>query len=87
MIIVADPLRPLKYTSKGTPRRQISLKEYADEIAGAYQAVADSSQQDIPPPRSWELSDVVEFVRNVTNKLLERSIGDEDDLFQSGADR
>lgn len=87
MIIVADPMRPLQYTAKGTPRRQISLKQYANEIAGAYKAVTESSNHDIRPPSSWELSDVVQFVRNVAERVLGCSISGEADLFQIGADR
>lgn len=87
MIVVTDPSHPLLYTAKHTIRRQVSLKEYADEVSRAYKAVAESSNEDISPPSSWELADVVQFVRSVADRVLERPVGVEDDLFQLGADR
>lgn len=87
MIIATEPLRPLQYTVKGTPRRQICLKEYSDDITEAYKAITESSHHELLPPSTWEYGDVVEFMRKVVNKVLGRSLSDEDDLFQHGADR
>ena len=42
MIIVSDPAKPLEFTAKGTPRRQVCLAAYQDEINVAYERVQKS---------------------------------------------
>lgn len=38
LALVASPSKPFLYTSKNTPRRVAIVKDYAEEIDGAYQA-------------------------------------------------
>ncbi|KAI0369579.1 acetyl-CoA synthetase-like protein [Pilatotrama ljubarskyi] len=87
MITVTKPDKPFQYTAKGTPRRHVSLAEYAAEIDELYRKVEESSQVDVQPPPSWTDGTVREYVRGVVKKVLRApEIGDEDDLFQQGCD-
>ncbi|KAI0350525.1 acetyl-CoA synthetase-like protein [Trametes cingulata] len=87
MITVTKPNKPFQYTAKGTPRRHVSLAEYAEEIEELYRKVEESSQVDVQLPPSWTDGAVREYVRGVVTKVLRApDIGDEDDLFQQGCD-
>ncbi|KAI0712723.1 acetyl-CoA synthetase-like protein [Cerioporus squamosus] len=87
MIMVTKPEKPLEYTAKGTPRRQVCIAAYADEIDALYKRVEESSQIDLPPPRDWAAETVLEYVRSVVRKVMENNdIKDDDDLFQQGCD-
>ncbi|OSD00749.1 acetyl-CoA synthetase-like protein [Trametes coccinea BRFM310] len=87
MITVTKPDKPFQYTAKGTPRRHVSLAEYAQEIDELYRRVEESSQVDIPPPSAWEGEALLQYVREVVKRVLKATqIGDNDDLFQQGCD-
>ncbi|KAL7278804.1 hypothetical protein ACG7TL_007815 [Trametes sanguinea] len=87
MITVTNPEKPFQYTAKGTPRRHVSLADYAQEIDELYRRVEESSQVDIPPPSAWEGEALLQFVREVVKRVLKApQIGDNDDLFQQGCD-
>ncbi|CDO76172.1 hypothetical protein BN946_scf185034.g5 [Trametes cinnabarina] len=87
MIIVTKPEKPFQYTAKGTPRRHVSLADYAQEIDELYRRVEESFQVNIQPPSSWSGDAVLEYVREVVKRVLKApEIGDEDDLFQQGCD-
>ncbi|KAL7278799.1 hypothetical protein ACG7TL_007808 [Trametes sanguinea] len=87
MITVTNPEKPFQYTAKGTPRRHVSLADYAQEIDELYRRVEESSQVDIPPPSAWEGEALLRFVREVVKRVLKApQIGDDDDLFQQGCD-
>lgn len=86
--MVTKPGKPFQYTAKGTPRRQVSLDEYAEEIEELYKRVAESSQVDIPVPNSWSAGTVRSYVRGVVKRVMKVSdISDDEDLFQQGCDR
>ena len=88
MIMVTKPEKPLEYTAKGTPRRQVCIAAYADEIDALYERVEESSQTDLPPPRDWAPETVYEYVGDVVRKVLNNhTIGDDEDIFQNGCDR
>ena len=80
-------MKPFLYTAKMTVRRQMVIKEYEDEIANVYEAVESSSNQDIGSPENWDLNSCIEFARVIVHKTLNKEIGDDDDIFISGADR
>ncbi|KAI9058630.1 acetyl-CoA synthetase-like protein [Trametes sanguinea] len=87
MITVTKPDKPFQFTAKGTPRRHVSLAEYAQEIDELYRRVEESSQVDIAPPSAWEGEALLQYVRDVVKRVLKApGIGDEDDLFQQGCD-
>ncbi|THH15912.1 hypothetical protein EW146_g4654 [Bondarzewia mesenterica] len=86
MIIVADPSKPFEYTPKGTPRRHVVIKAYDPEIEALYKAVTDSSQTGIPAPEKWTESATLVFVRSAVEKVMKRSLRDNDDIFQEGCD-
>ena len=88
MIIVTNPNKPLEYTAKGTPRRQVCIRAYDAEIDALYKRVEELAQVEVPPPTSWAPDAVREYVREVVKKVMDRSkLGDEEDLFQEGCDR
>ncbi|KAF8488261.1 acetyl-CoA synthetase-like protein [Gautieria morchelliformis] len=86
MIIVTSAQKPLEYTAKGTPRRGVALKIYAEEIEAAYAAVKESAQANVRLPEEWTSEAVLKFVRMVVKQVLVRSVRDVDDIFQYGCD-
>ena len=87
MIIVAYPDRPIQLTAKGTLKRKTMLEEYADDIAEVYKAVEDSSLKGVTPPVTWSVEETTSYIHQVVEKVLEKPIGKDDDLFQYGVDR
>lgn len=87
MILVASPNKSFTFTAKGTPRRQAIIAEYAPEIEALYASVEESTQADLPAPRSWDVEQTNRFIRNLVTNILGRSLGDAEDLFQHGCDR
>ncbi|KAI0769291.1 acetyl-CoA synthetase-like protein [Trametes elegans] len=87
MITVTKPDKPFQYTAKGTPRRHVSLADYAEEIETLYTRVEETTQIDVPTPASWTDDSVRDYVRGVVKQVLKApSISDDDDLFQQGCD-
>ncbi|KAL1938320.1 hypothetical protein VTO73DRAFT_11771 [Trametes versicolor] len=87
MITVTSPSKPFQFTAKGTPRRHVSLAEYAAEVDELYRRVDESSQVDVQTPNEWSTDTVPEYVRAVVKKVMRATdFGDEDDLFQQGCD-
>ncbi|RPD77318.1 acetyl-CoA synthetase-like protein [Lentinus tigrinus ALCF2SS1-7] len=87
MIMATKPSKPLEYTAKGTPRRQVCIAAYVDEIDALYKKVEESSQTDLPPPRDWAPETVHEYVGDVVRKVLNNpTIQDSNDIFQYGCD-
>ncbi|THH13951.1 hypothetical protein EW146_g6322 [Bondarzewia mesenterica] len=86
----ADPAKPFKLTAKRTLRRNAILNDYADEILAAYRAMqdADTIFERVALPASWDLPSAFAFVREIVGNVLirGRNLGDNDDLFQNGAD-
>ncbi|KAJ8092337.1 putative NRPS-like protein biosynthetic cluster [Marasmius tenuissimus] len=86
MILVSSPQKPFSYTPKNTPKRQAILRDYAEEIAGLYDAVSETTQINVPAPTSWDIGTTKSFVRVVIATILTHSVRDDDDLFQYGCD-
>ncbi|KAI1791373.1 acetyl-CoA synthetase-like protein [Ganoderma leucocontextum] len=87
MIMVTNPSKPLEYTAKGTPRRQVCIKAYTEEIDALYKRVQESSQVDLPPPRDWTPTSVRQFVEDVVKKVTKNNdLKSDDDLFLQGCD-
>lgn len=87
MILVASPSKPFTYTIKRTLRRQAVISDYSDEINDLYVAVAETAQTGVAPPASWSEIDTLGFIRSVVTKMVQKPLGDSDDLFQHGCDR
>ncbi|KAF9258147.1 acetyl-CoA synthetase-like protein [Marasmius fiardii PR-910] len=86
MILVADPTKPFKYTSKNSVRRQVTLKEYDDEVSMLYENVKASTQPEISTPLQWDLDSCRIFIRKVIKSVFQKEVGDDDDLFLKGCD-
>ncbi|EMD37730.1 hypothetical protein CERSUDRAFT_94730 [Gelatoporia subvermispora B] len=86
MIVVTRPSKPLEFTMKGNPRRQVCIDAYSEEIDAAYIAMEDSSQLDVSAPAEWTQDATANFVRAIVDRTLAKSLRDEDDLFQNGCD-
>lgn len=87
MIIVTNPKKPLEFTPKGTPRRQVCLKVYEKEIDALYEAVKDSSQTDIPVPETWTKENAMDFVDAAVKRVIKYPLAPDQDFFQQGCDR
>jgi hypothetical protein len=87
MIITSNPNKPLEFTPKGTPRRQVCLKTYEKEIEAVYEVVEDSSQADIPIPDTWTLENATEFVDSAIKRVMKYPVAVDQDIFLQGCDR
>ena len=87
MILVASPSKHLELNAKGYPRRAPNLRRYLDEIEAVYAEVERSAQSDVLSPDNWDLKEVRQFVKTVVEKVMQRAIADDADLFRSGCDR
>lgn len=87
MILVSTPNKPFTYTAKNTARRQAILADYDAEIVSLYDAVQKTTQPHIRAPASWTHESALEFVRVVVCEVLKRSVGVDEDIFESGCDR
>ena len=87
MILVTSPSKPFLLNAKGTPRRNVILGMYNDEIEALYKQVEDSAQGDLEPPAAWDEEGTRAFVRAVVEHTLRRSIADDADIFRNGGDR
>ena len=61
--MVTKPDKPLEYTAKGTPRRQVCIRSYEPEIDALYKRVEESSQVDVTAPRNWAPDATLDYVR------------------------
>ncbi|KAI0332229.1 acetyl-CoA synthetase-like protein [Cubamyces sp. BRFM 1775] len=86
MILVTSPSKPFLLNAKGTPRRNVILGMYHDEIEALYKQVEDSAQGDLEPPATWDEEGTRAFVRAVVEHTLRRSIADDADIFRNGGD-
>ncbi|KAH8111803.1 acetyl-CoA synthetase-like protein [Phellopilus nigrolimitatus] len=87
--IFKEATKPFMYTAKATLRRQHVINEYAPEIEALYEAVAESTQEDIDRPEDWSQSSASRFVRGIMERTMKtdvNAIGDNVDLFQHGLD-
>jgi hypothetical protein len=87
MVLVTYASKPFEMTAKLAPRRPVALEAYKDEIEAAYNAVQASAANDVIPPSAWTSPEVLKFVRTIVYKVMEKEVGDDDDIFQQGGDR
>lgn len=86
MILVEKPSKPFQYTAKSTVRRQLVLSEYQTEIDELYRTVEASAQEIVAPPAEWTAESSLVFVRELVGKVLNKTVGDDADVFQHGCD-
>jgi hypothetical protein len=89
MIQFTKPSKPFTYTGKETPRRHAIIREYEPEIDELYAAMDNTSnvKSSVAPPKEWDTSSTLEFVRAVVHEVMVNKAGDHDDLFEHGCDR
>ena len=89
MIQFPTPSKPFTYTGKETPRRHAIIQEYKPEIDELYAAMDDGSnvKSSVLPPKEWDVSSTLAFVRAVVHDVMVNKVGDNDDLFEYGCDR
>lgn len=87
MVLIADPEKPFEYTAKGSIRRQITLSKYQKEIDQLYDIVEAPDSFETMHPRSLEPSTVLDVIRATVQRVLERTVQDDEDVFRLGADR
>ncbi|RPD67101.1 acetyl-CoA synthetase-like protein [Lentinus tigrinus ALCF2SS1-7] len=86
MIMVASPSKPFTYNIKGYPKRTIILREYQDDIEALYAQVEQTAQSDVAAPQTWDVGSTRAFVRTVVERVVQRSLADDADLFRNGCD-
>ena len=87
MIMVASPSKPFTYNIKGYPKRTIILRDYHDDIEALYAQVEQTAQSDVSGPQTWDVENTRAFVRTVVQRVVQRSLSDDADLFRNGCDR
>jgi hypothetical protein len=87
MIIATYPGIPIELTGKNTPRRNVTVAAYTDVIERAYNAAEESSAIGADAPQVWTSESTYTFVQMVIHAVLERAVGDEEDIFQVGCNR
>ncbi|KAJ7686803.1 hypothetical protein B0H17DRAFT_1136670 [Mycena rosella] len=86
MTRIADLLKPIELTAKGTPRRQGVLDTYHREIQDVYVAVEESSQTHLTAPEEYNTTASLKFVRHLVAEVMLEMPGDDEDIFQRGWD-
>ncbi|KAH9943386.1 acetyl-CoA synthetase-like protein [Epithele typhae] len=86
MVMVTLSSKPFTYNIKGYPRRPVILKLYSDEIEALYKQVEESAQMDIAAPTVWNADGARTFIRTTVEKVTNRSLKDDADLFRNGCD-
>ncbi|KAF9465931.1 hypothetical protein BDZ94DRAFT_1158916 [Collybia nuda] len=86
LVLVANHSKPFQYTAKGTPRRQIILNDYEQEIRQGYDSIEESSQPDILLPRLFTFDTCLDFTLSVVKKVMGRAPTIDEDIFQNGCD-
>ena len=87
MIIVSSSDKPFTYTAKGTARRKAVIKDYQPEIDALYEQVDKLAETDGPMIQNWDYDTALDVVRKVVSGVLEKTLNDDDELFQHGCDR
>ncbi|KAF7349900.1 Acetyl-CoA synthetase-like protein [Mycena venus] len=87
MIVLATPSRPFQMTTKGTPRRQAILEDYAHDIDAAYVASnRAAAPAGLQMHGNFSINDALEIVRGQVHTNVGPSISDNENLFDAGAD-
>lgn len=91
LVLVTDPSRPLLLTDKGTVRSKMSLAMYSDEIDAAYRALEEGGFEEADVPSGGFVAGVQgdalsQYIREVITKVMQREVGDDEDLFIAGLD-
>ncbi|TFK48709.1 putative aminoadipate reductase [Heliocybe sulcata] len=90
MVLVTSPNKPMRRAAKGTIMRKATLADYAQEIDELYERVESSRGEDVEPPKSWETSDLEEWLIIQAQDINDMSKGlqpdPEVDLFAQGFD-
>lgn len=90
MVIIADPIRPLAYTPKGTPKRGVILDAYEKEIEDVYASFEETIPLNFPIPSTWTHASILELCRAVVQTVMSENVNDiqdDIDIFQLGCDR
>lgn len=87
MILIAHKSKPFLYTAKGTPRRNVTLNAYEDEINELYRDAEKTALDNVGPPADWSYDSLLPFVRQVVCSVVPAVTGDADNIFQLGCDR
>ncbi|KAF5353868.1 hypothetical protein D9756_007248 [Leucocoprinus leucothites] len=86
IILVAHPSKPFLYTPKGTPRRQVIINQYEEEIEQGYIDLETASVIDLGSPDSFGLEECRLYVLQLVEQIMGRELREDDDFFLSGCD-
>lgn len=84
---MAHPLKPFHYTAKGTPRRQVIIKEYEKEIEQGYIDLEKASFIEFRSPGTFGVEESRLYVSQLAEHITGQELRDDDDFFLCGCDR
>lgn len=87
-VIPSSSQKPFPRTPKGTVQRKRAIELYEREIEDMYGAIdkAQGGENNIQP-LAWTTEYLVSWVGDIVEELLERRIGNGEDVFNHGGDR
>lgn len=90
-ILIASSVKNCEYTNKGTVRRAVTLDKYEAEIEELYRSIEVVTQTsavlNVGTSRTPGFEEVRDLVKDSVLVVLDKSLHDEDDIFQAGVDR
>lgn len=84
---MAHPAKPFHYTPKGTPRRQVIINEYEEEIEQGYINLETVSTIELNSSEVLDLGETHLYVSRLVEQIMGRKLKDDDDIFLFGCDR
>lgn len=84
---MAHPAKPFHYTPKGTPRRQVIIDEYKEEIERGYINLETTSTIEANSFETLDLEETHLYVSQLVEQIMGRKLGEDDDIFLFGCDR
>jgi len=84
---VAHPAKPFHYTPKGTPRRQVIINGYEEEIEQAYTNLETISTIELTSSETLDFEETHRYVSQLVEQIMRRELKDDDDIFLFGCDR
>lgn len=84
---MAHPAKPFHYTPKGTPRRQVIIDEYKEEIEQGYINLETTSTIEANSFETLDLEETHLYVSQLVEQIMGRKLGEDDDIFLFGCDR
>ncbi|SJL08504.1 uncharacterized protein ARMOST_11868 [Armillaria ostoyae] len=80
MILVAKPAKPFEFMVKGTPQRTAILEVYKEKIEMLYKNLDQMLPTDVVISPEWSLKNTITLIRDIVRVILERDLGDTNEV-------